>query len=109
MPRQGQSSRVTSSLRGEGSSEQIGTGRCEPDEGAALVHGQPAELDCQLHARAVLSRASLVLEEERAVDVLDMDPAVLHRLDCAGDLDDAACDLLGIGIGARLGVFHGLS
>src|SRR2546421_2293892 len=78
--------------RREGTSascEQISTGRREADEGAALVHRQPAALDGQLHARAVLSRASLVLEQERAIDQLDVDAPILRRLDGAGDLDDA--------------------
>ena len=51
----------------------------------------PAALDGELHARAVLGGASLVLEQERPVDQLDVDASVLHRLDGAGDLDDAAC------------------
>jgi hypothetical protein len=69
------------------------------------VHRQPAALDGQLHARAVLSRASLVLEQERAIDQLDVDAPILRRLDGAGDLDDAARSLLRIGVGAGLGVF----
>src|SRR5262249_18696580 len=52
--------------------QQLGAGRCEPDEGAALVHHEPAALQRQLHACAVLRRAALVLEQERAVDQLDI-------------------------------------
>jgi hypothetical protein len=43
----------------------------------------------QFHARAI-SAGLRVLEEERLVYQLDMDAAVLNRLDGAGDLDDAA-------------------
>jgi hypothetical protein len=70
------------------------------------VHDEPTALDRQLHARAVLCRCALVLKQERAVDLLDMDAAILHRLDGAGDLDQAARGLLGIGIGAVFSVFH---
>ena len=54
------------------------------------MHRQPAALDGQLHARAVLRRAAFILEQERAIDLLDMNAAVLHRLDGAGDLRNAA-------------------
>jgi hypothetical protein len=70
------------------------------------MHDEPPALQRQLQARAVFRRAALVLEEERAVDQLDVDAVILHRLDGAGDLDDAARGLLGIGVGARLGAPH---
>jgi hypothetical protein len=44
--------------------------------------------------------------KERAVNQLDVDAAVLHRFDRAGDLDDATLGLLRIGIGAGLGELH---
>jgi hypothetical protein len=70
------------------------------------VHRQPATLQRQLHARAVLRRAAHVLEQERAVDQFDVDAPILRGLDGAGDLDDAARGLLGIGVGARFGAFQ---
>jgi hypothetical protein len=88
------------------SGEQLGTGRCEPDEGATLMHDELAALLRQPHARAVLRRARLVAEKERVVDQLDEDAPVLHRLDGAGDLDDAARGLLGISVGSSFGVSH---
>jgi hypothetical protein len=63
---------------------------------------QPAALDSELHTSAVFRRTALVLEQEGAVDLLDVNAAVLHRLDGAGDLDQAARGFLGIGIGASL-------
>ena len=70
--------------------EQISTGRCETHISAALMHRHPAALDGERHARAVFGRAALVLEQKRAVDQLDVEAPVLHRLDGAGDLNDAA-------------------
>ena len=69
------------------SGKQVSAGRGEADEGAALVHREPAPLDRQFHAGAVFGRAGLVLEEERPVDLLDVDPAVLYRLDGVGDFE----------------------
>ena len=71
------------------------------------MHREPAALQRQLHARAVLCRAALALEEERAVDHLDVDATILHRLAGAGDLDDAARGLLGVGVWAGVVVFRG--
>jgi hypothetical protein len=86
----------------------FGTARswCETHVSAALMHQQPASLDGERHARAVLGGASLVLEQERAVDQFDEDAPILRGLDGAGDLDDAARCLLGIGERAVGGVFH---
>ena len=42
-------------------------------------------------------------------DLLDVDAAVLHRLDGAGDLNEAPRGLLWIGVGARFGVFHAVA
>ena len=56
-------------------------------------------LNCQLDAGAVLRRTALVLKQERAVDQLDVNAAVLHRLNGAGDLDELPRGFLGIGVG----------
>jgi hypothetical protein len=53
------------------------------------VHLQPAALDRKFEARAVLGRAAAVTEEERLVDLLDVD-APLYRLDRIGDFEDRA-------------------
>ena len=88
------------------SREQISTGRRETHVSAALMHRQPAALDGERHARAVLGGAALVPEQERPVNQLDKDAPVLNRLDGTGDLHDTTRSFLGIGVGARLGVFH---
>jgi hypothetical protein len=44
--------------------------------------------------------------EERRIDQLDVDPAVLHWLDRAGDLDQLAGGDIRIGEGAGLDKFH---
>ena len=68
------------------------------------MHHQPATRDGERHACAVLGGAALVLEQERAVDQLDVDAPILRGLDGAGDLDDAARGLLGIGIRAPINI-----
>ena len=76
------------------SGEQLRAGRRECDEGPGLVHLEPAALDREFEARAVLGRAAAVTEEKRLVDFLDMD-AALNWLDRVGDLEDPArgfCD-----------------
>jgi hypothetical protein len=61
------------------------------------VHLKPAALE--LEARAVFGRAAAVTEEKRLVDFLDVD-APLNRLDRIGDLEDPACGLFWVGVGA---------
>jgi hypothetical protein len=58
--------------------EHLRAGRCESDERAALVHDEPTALDRQLHAGAVLRGTCFVLRQERPIDLLDVDPAVLY-------------------------------
>ena len=67
---------------------------------------QPAFGDRQLQPGAIFGRAATLLEQERPVDLLDVDPAVLDRLDGVGDLEDLARGLLGVGEGSISGVFH---
>jgi len=52
----------------------------------ALVEPQPAALDAQVETGLVLGRAAAQFVQERPVDQLDVDAAVLHRLDGIGDL-----------------------
>ena len=67
------------------------------------MHLQPAALDGERHTRAVLGGASLIPEQERAVYQLDIDAPILRGLDRAGDPDDAARGLPGIGVGTGPG------
>jgi hypothetical protein len=59
------------------------------------VHHEPAALDGALHACAALGRVAPAFEEERPVDLLDVDAAILQGLNGAGDLDDTARGFLG--------------
>jgi hypothetical protein len=87
------------------SREQFRAGRREGHERPGFMHLEPAALDREFEARAVLGRAAAVTEQKRLVDFLDVD-AVLNGLDRVGDFEDAARGLLWIGKGARGSVFH---
>src|ERR1700739_438082 len=65
--------------------EHLGTGRGALHVGPPLVPPQPAQRDRALQRRAVLIRRAASLEE-RAVDQLDIDAAVMDRLDPVGVL-----------------------
>src|ERR1700733_3262207 len=71
------------------------------------MHPEPATLDSQLHARAVFGRRAALLLQERPIDLLDMDAAVLHRLGGVSDLDQLARRSVGIIEPVRLDEFHG--
>jgi hypothetical protein len=53
------------------------------------VYLEPAALDRECEARAVLGRGAAVTEEKRLVDFLDVD-AALNRLDGVRDFEDSA-------------------
>jgi hypothetical protein len=78
----------------------------EPHIGAALVHRQPAGLDCEIETCATLLGVALELTQKRSVDQLDMYPAVLLRLDGIGDVDQLAGGDFGVGVGAFGGEFR---
>ena len=71
------------------SGEQFGTARRELHIGPGLVQPQPAQLDCECERGAELVWRAAFLEEG-AVDPLDVNAAVLDRLDRVGDLDQLA-------------------
>jgi hypothetical protein len=54
------------------------------------VHYQPAALNRQRQTGAVFSRLSAMLVQERPVDLLDVNAALLDGLDAVGDLDQLA-------------------
>ena len=58
------------------SGEHLRAGRREGEEGSGLVHLEPAALDREFEARAVLGRAAAVTEQKRLVDFLDVDAAL---------------------------------
>src|ERR1700674_5372210 len=70
------------------------------------MEDEPAAGDRQIEASLVFGRAALVFAEERPVDQLDEDAAVLRRLDRGGDLDQPARGFSWIAVGAIGGEFH---
>ena len=62
------------------------------------MHHEPTALDCQPQAGAVFGRRGALLVEKRRVDLLDVDTAILHRLDRAGDLDQFAGGCFRVGV-----------
>src|SRR3954469_19301626 len=69
------------------------------------MHLEPAAVDREFEARAVLGRAAAVSEQKWLVDLLDVD-AALNRLDPVGDFEDSASGFFRVGIGACGGVLH---
>ena len=66
------------------------------------MHDQPAFCDREIEPDFAFGRRALQLEQERPVDLLDIDAAVLHRLEGMGQFDQLAGGDLGIGEGAKL-------
>jgi hypothetical protein len=54
-------------------SEQLRARWGEGDESPGLVHLEPAALDRELEARAVLGRAAVIAKQKRLVDFFDVD------------------------------------
>ena len=67
---------------------------------------QPTPCDGRTEAGAVFRGRALVAEQERAVDPLDIDPALLNGLKGACMFQPAARRLLRVGVGAIGGVFY---
>ena len=67
------------------SREHLGTGRCEPQIGAALVTQEPSQLDRAGERGAELIRCAARVEE-RTVDQFDEDAPILHRLGISTNL-----------------------
>jgi hypothetical protein len=62
------------------------------------VHLEPAAVDREFEARAVLGRAAAIAEKKWLVDLLDVD-AALHWLDRVGDLEDPPRGFFRVGCG----------
>jgi hypothetical protein len=73
---------------------------------SALVKHQPPSFDRLIQTGLVLVRRAFLAVQEWPVDQLD--PAVLHGLDAAGDLKDLAGGLFGIGKGRSVAYFIAL-
>src|ERR1700747_3169784 len=74
-----------------------------------LVQYEPALGNGTLKTRLVFRRRALELKQERPVDLLDIDAAVLHRLESVGTLHELARGGLGVREGAGLDKLHALS
>src|SRR6266436_8168511 len=85
--------------------EQFRASLGEPHEGPGLMQPEPAVGDGEIEARLVLGGAA-AFPEEGQVDLLDVDTAVLNRLDRACDLQEPACGFLGVGEWSVGGVLH---
>ena len=83
----------------------IYTGRLKRHIGSGLVQPQPAQRDRSCERGAVLVRRAALLEE-RAVDQLDVDAAILYRLARVGDLHELAGGGVGVSEVARRYEFH---
>ena len=73
---------------------------------------QPAALDRVFEPGAELAATALQLEQERGIDPLDVDPAVLHRLDAGCELDELTRAMLAkpsltLFVPSRIAVFAG--
>src|SRR6476620_1547453 len=86
--------------------EQVGAGLGELHVGTGLLLPQPAFGDGIVQRGTVVLGRAAFLEQERPVDLLDVDAAVLHRLDRVGDLQQLAGGDGRISEGARRDVLH---
>ena len=88
-----------------GLSDQLCARWREGDESPGLMQLEPAAVDREFEADAVLGRAAPVTEQERLVDFLDVD-AALNRLDRVGDFEYPARGLFRVGVGSGGSQFH---
>src|SRR6201987_5551982 len=75
--------------------------------GPALVQPEPAVGDGAIKAGLVFRRRALELIQKGLIDLLDIDPAVLDRLECVGELKQFASGGLGISKWSLLNELHG--
>ena len=78
------------------SGEQRRTGLGQLHISAALMQPKPAAIDREIEASAVFGRAAAMFEQERPVDLLDVDAAILNWLDGSGDLQQLARSGVGV-------------
>jgi len=88
------------------SGEQVRAALRQFHERAAVMHFEPAALNRQVEAGPIFRRRSFVAKQERAVEFLDIDAAILHRLEGVRVLHQTARSFVGIAIEAVGGVFH---
>jgi hypothetical protein len=78
--------------------EEVGPALCQPYKCPAIVNFQPAQADRAIEAGPVFRRRSFVAEQKWAVEFLDIDAAILHRLEGVCVLHEAARGFIWIGI-----------
>jgi len=88
------------------SGEEIGAGRRELHKSSGILQFQPAPFNDELQAGAVLRGRTLVAEQEGAVELLDVGPAVLNGLEGVGVLHQPTRRLLRFGERTLSGVLH---
>jgi hypothetical protein len=98
-----------SAARCQPSGEQIGAGGGELHVGSALRQFQPAAGDSEIQASAVFRGRALVAEQERAVELFDIDAAILNRFESRRMLHQPARGFLGIVERAVLLAVRGLA
>ena len=88
------------------SGDQIGAGGRELHMSSELVQLQPTPFDGELQACAVFRRRALVAKQERSIQFLDIDPAILNRFEGVRVLQQAAGGSLWVSVGSFSGQFH---
>ena len=61
--------------------EQISACRCELNKCSAVMNFQPASFNSALQAGAIFRGRALVVEQERAVELFDIDATILYRFE----------------------------
>ena len=70
--------------------EQIGACRCELNKCSAVVNFQPTSFNSVLQAGSVFRGRAFVAEKEGAVEVLDINPAILNWFESVRMLYEAS-------------------
>jgi len=96
---------VAYSTGGAGNKGSTGTPFCTGPR-AAVMQFKPAEFNRAVEARRVFRRRALVAEQERRVELLDVDAPILHRLEGAGVIQQTARSFVWIGIWSVGAVSH---
>jgi hypothetical protein len=68
--------------------EQVRTALREPNERPAFMQFEPAKRNRTTETCGVFCRCLLVIEQERAADLLDINPAILNRLEVSHMLNE---------------------
>ena len=68
----------------------------EADEGAAVVEFKPAAFNSEREARRILCRCAPIDVQERAVELFDVEAAILHNLEGVRVLHQSACGDAGV-------------